>query len=137
MTETFFGGKIGVIVWIFSVIAVFLALLLLCILSFAAMVKAKKDDFQNISDLLIVGMAAFIISYAVFVIEFIIVIDIFILMCLITIFLLIPQMWEIFGPLIELLFMLIPGLIVGIIWFIKTIDIKNTLKNLDFYKNLK
>ena len=136
----FFGGKIAVIIYIFSMILIFLAMLLMCGLSFAMMAKAKNDDFKNISLLMLlmnIGLFIFIISYGIFVAEFIVICLIFMMMCFVTLLLAIPQMWEIFSPLFKLFFVLIPGSIAGVIWFIKLIDMKSTMKNLDFYKYLR
>lgn len=133
----FFGGKIAIIAYSFSVISVFLAMLLMLGLSFAMMVKVKKDDFENISRLLNIGLIAFIISYGIFAVEFIVVASIFIIFCLVTLFLAIPQMWAIFSPLLNLFLILIPGTVAGALWFIRIIDIKSTLKNLKFYRYLK
>ena len=101
------------------------------------MAKAKNDDFKNISLLMNIGLFIFIISYGIFAAEFIAICLIFMMMCFVTLLLAIPQMWEIFSPLFKLFFVLIPGSIAGVIWFIKLIDMKSTMKNLDFYKYLR
>lgn len=109
------------------------------ILAISAIVynRCRQHEYENTGTMLSAGSIFFIIAATPITIILITILLFFMAMCVITLFLLVPQVWEKFQVFYAMSVSSITGIIGGVIWIVMTFDLKKSLKNIKFYQNLK
>ena len=104
------------------------------IISLIAVILAKKENFNKISSLLFTGEIICACSFGILLTLLLVCVLSFITLCIVTIMLAVPTLWDLF---IGNSLIFFPVCIGGIIWFIETLNIKHTIKNIRFYEQYK
>ena len=115
-------------------IIIFISTMIINIISLIAVILAKKENFNKISSLLFTGEIICACSFGILLTLLLVCVLSFITLCIVTIMLAVPTLWDLF---IGNSLIFFPVCIGGIIWFIETLNIKHTIKNIRFYEQYK
>ena len=115
-------------------IIIFISTMIINIISLIAVILAKKENFNKISSLLFTGEIICACSFGILLTLLLVCVLSFITLCIVTIMLAVPTLWDLF---IGNSLIFFPICIGGIIWFIETLNIKHTIKNIRFYEQYK